>query len=814
MSDVGPATADIRSCPPEDVTRLADSTSSTTTATVTNTDRRRRGPFKRGAAACQRCRRRKQKCNGKLPACGPCSAAGSPCVPSERLVVVRADPDCRCAALRERVRELEARIEALVARDTSCASSDPVEPQQHQNHQQRRQGPFCYSSPADEGRRRHRHRSRILGPTFPGSNSGSESVPGPVLRSSPWKLWANDPDGQTPPPPPPPHPHPHPYPHLPQSPPSSSSSAVIAADLPSFSHAESLVEAFFTRRWPHLPVLHKPTFLERDFLPVFAQGCGGGGGGGGGGAGRLSSFRVYMVLAIASAETSTNASPLHSQQQQHHHGHYFAAAVRDLDLVLDGGASPADAAPRGERDLESIQCLLLLCLYGANEPQAIDVWHTLGLALRLALGMDLHREEASSPPPPPSSFHSSSPSFNDGTRSRWDYPLLRREMARRLFWSVYVMDRSMSMAMGRPLGIQDSDITAPFPLLLTDEQLMQEQEPARPHATNPPSPRDMSTFVHVIKLRRINASIHDSFHAAAAEGRRPHATDHDHDRDEAVQALRSAHHADLEAWLVSAPRYPPGSTTAMLQTPEWFQIAHHQAVLSLYRPSRHLITPSPSPSPSSNLSLSLSLSLPNLRLYLDAAIGLVSSYAALRARNLVTYTFVALNALFMASVAMLHALRASPALRAELGRDAAAANVDTCVRLLRGLSPGRVVGARCAAVVARLGAATLGVFDRVGGGGGGGGEEDDDVDEEFMAWFGLKLQRTGHSAPPPHHHHRHSPPPPPPLPPPPPPPLATTPLPVAAVDVMATTNSTPSIDIPWNDFLDQGFDVGYLGFDV
>lgn len=542
-----------------------------------------------------------------------------------------------------------------------------------------------------------------------------------------------------------------------------------------------------------------------------------------------------MVLAIASAETSTNASPPHSQQHHcHHHGHFFAAAVRDLDLVLDGGpsssAAAADAAPRGERDLESIQCLLLLCLYGANEPQAVDVWHTLGLALRLAVGMDLHREEASSPPPPPthpsSSFSSSSAAFNTGgTGSGREHPLLRREMARRLFWSVYVMDRSMSMAMGRPLGIQDSDITVPFPLLLTDEQLTQEQEPeqepALPCATNPPSPRDMSTFVHVIKLRRINAAIHDSLHAAAA-GKRPHATDHEHgrgqghDREEALQALRTAHHADLEAWLVSAPRYPPGSTTAMLQTPEWFQIAHHQAVLSLYRPSRHLL-PTPSPSPSTTLSLSL----PNLRLYLDAAIGLVSSYASLRARNRVTYTFVALNALFLASVAMLHALRASPALRADLGRDAAAANVDTCVRLLRGLSPGRAVGARCAGVVARLGAATLGVFDRGGGCAGGGEEEgdDDDVDEEFMAWFGLKLQRTSHGAPHPHHqnqnhppHHHH-----------PPPPLATTtpiitanPLPVAALDVMGTTHSTPSIDIPWNDFLDQGFDIGggYLGFDV
>lgn len=64
MSDVGPATADIRSCPAEDGTRLAGTGSTATPATHTtpaDPGRRRRGPFKRGAAACQRCRRRKQK---------------------------------------------------------------------------------------------------------------------------------------------------------------------------------------------------------------------------------------------------------------------------------------------------------------------------------------------------------------------------------------------------------------------------------------------------------------------------------------------------------------------------------------------------------------------------------------------------------------------------------------------------------------------------------------------------------------------------------------------------------------------------------
>ncbi|KAH7245648.1 fungal-specific transcription factor domain-containing protein [Fusarium tricinctum] len=622
----------------------------------THTPRR---ALKRNSAACERCRRRKQKCDGKLPSCGPCLLVQARCVPSDRLLI-RADPNCQCQALKERVRDLEGQLEALRAERSSNGLSGAPDPPYQQPLVSRVATQLVDDNDAT-------YHGRILRPSFPESNSGS--ILRSTLRGSPWQLWAGDLDSQT--------------------------SPDVVADFPDHlltTDSEALVEVYFTNRWPQLPILHKPTFFQDDFLPTTKGDPGN----------TLSPFRVNMVLAIASAEANIKGP----QQHQQAHKHFFQKAVKDLGLVL------------AAEDLDCIQCLLLLCLYGTNEPQSVNIWYTLGLALRIALGIDLHREESSST----------------------SQDLLSQEMARRLFWCIYTLDRSMSIAMGRPLGINDSDITVPLPRQLTDEQLC--------CAGDVPSivqnPKDMSTFLHVIRIRQINAAIYTSLHAASAS---------ENSDSERLDLLREGHYADLNAWLVTAPRYGPAGGVPMLQTTEWFQIAYHYAVLSLYRPSRVF--------PISNIS--------SLRLCTDSAISLISCYHTLYAKNRISYTFVALNSLFMAAVTMLYALRSSPVIRSELSKGIAKANIDMCQRLLRGVSDGRSVGERCAAVVGRLGEATMEVFDR---------EQslNDDIDSEFMSWFGLKLQNSGSGRD------------------------------VSGAE--AGQQITPSIDIPWNDLFVQGFDVG------
>lgn len=581
--------------------------------------------------------------------------AGTPCVPSERFLVRVANVDCECDRLRSQVENLTAQLEALMA---AVANGDVATDSLHPPT----------ANDLDTGTSHHAsqqghglegiHTDRLLRPTFSGtgtSRTGEES-----LLNSPSRLWDGVSTGRKP-------------------------EGPISVIHSSLQDNNFLIEGFFSRRWPQFPALHKPTFLEKHYLP-FSQGEA---------VGDLSLFQVNIVLAIAASERARTDERYRQLQDD-----FFQSATASL-----GGALATD-------DFDSIQRLLLLCIYCNNEPQSVDLWHAIGLALRLAVGMNLHRIETITSKEP-----------------------LEAEMCKRLFWCVYTMDRGISMSLGLPLGIQDADITMPLPLSLSDDVL------ANPSQETPlsfgPDVNDLSTFLHIIELRRINADIYKSLHSAGdtnLEGSN-------------IDVIRVQHHTRLNQWLISAPRYLV--PTSMHQTPEWFQIAYHQAIMNLSRPSHA--------SPVSTIEA--------LRQCADSSISLISCYAALYAKNKVTYTFVALTSLFMAGVTMLYSLRASAALRQELTRDVVESNIRSCTTLLRDISHGGAVVEKSVGIIQRLGRATLPFFES------NLDPADNQVDTEFMSWFGLKG----------HHPTDHS-----------------------------SAQPTPSADIPWNDLFEHGFDLGNI----
>ncbi|KAK1449553.1 hypothetical protein CPAR01_00633 [Colletotrichum paranaense] len=645
----------------------------------------RRQGLRRGAAACERCRRRKQKCNGELPNCGSCVAAGADCVPSERLVV---KPNCDCAELRNQVSELEAQIEYLRSRSGSDHGRSPFVA-----HSALLQGspyragvdPELAPRTTPKEKISNPYRGRILRPTF-SAVRGDRIASFSAVLSSPWRLWSDDAI----------------VPEADDIDPSVATSGALPIDAFDLAtHGEGLLETFFHNRWPQLPILHRNIFYTQHYIPL----CGGTA------TSPLSSFQVYMCLAVAAAETTPASQPRFS------HNDFFRHAVRDINAVL------------GANDLDCLQCLLLMCMYGSSEPQHVNMWYTVGLTLRIAVGIDLHRQESIAM-----------------------QGLLQAEMAKRIFWSVYVMDRSISIAMGRPLGLKDCDISIEQPLQLTDDQLQEATDVSMATPLRMSDPVDTSTFLHVIKLRRINADIYTAFHSPGKANT----------NNVIADPARQQYYVKLNEWLSNAPRYPP--KVSMLQTSEWFQIAYHQAVLSLYRPSQAMPV----------------CSTDGLRLCVDSSISLINAYGALFAKNRVTYTFLALNSLFMAAVTLLHSLRVSSTMRLELSRLVAVANIQTCVSLLRGVAGVRPVGERCAQLIERLGKEALQVFDV------DGGEaetlENHHVDTELLSWFGvtsfpgLRHEILSSSAP------------------------------------ACLEDPTPSLDPVWNDLLAHGF--GINGTDI
>lgn len=469
----------------------------------------------------------------------------------------------------------------------------------------------------------HRFTSRILTPTF-SSNPNSGKVSRSVLSSA-WELWGDDTDVETP------------------------ETSGLGLDHDAY---VNLVNAFFDRRWPYLPVLHRGSFFQQHLTPFLTSSD----------LKPLSNFFVNIVCAIASTERS-------SRHVCDKRGKvFFREAVKDLHLVI------------ASDNFECIQCLLLMCMYGHNEPQSVNMWYTTGLALNLAIGIDLHRKE-----------------------SLCEQDMLDTELSKRVFWCAYVMSCSMAINMGRPLGIRDSDISMPLPLQLTDAQLDESVHSPHVGETLIPNVADTSTFIHIIKLRRINAGVYTTFHSIGSRLA---------DIAE-IDRLRSEYFMELNQWIITAPRYI--QTYSTFQSTEWFQIAFHHAVLSLYRPSRAVPMPSPD----------------DLRICTESAIGLISSYSGLYARNRIKYTFVAIHSLFMAAVTMLYSLRAFAPLRRELTKSVIKTNISTFLTLFRGICDGRLVGEKCCGIVERLGDSILSLFDNED-------QADLNIDTEFQTWFGLQ----------------------------------------------------------------------------
>lgn len=464
---------------------------------------------------------------------------------------------------------------------------------------------------------------------------------------------------------------------------------------PEFTHETytTLVDVFFDRRWPYFPVLHRPTLIKHHLKPFLLQQE----------VSPLSKFLVNIVCALAETEKP------HLQGSYDCHRLFFHEASKYLNTVLHGD------------DFECLQCLLLLCMYGHNEPQSVDLGYTSALALQLAIGMDLHHKE----------------SLTGQTQ-------LQLEMTKRVFWSAYVMNCSMSINLGRPLGIQTSDISMPLPLQLVDDELADSPHAPLSSESITPKVTDTSTFIHIIKLRRINACVYRDLHSVGCTISEP----------AQLTSLRSSYLNELHQWHITAPRYIRSLST--FQSVEWFELAFHHAVLSLYRPCRAAPMPS----------------FDDLRICNESAIGLISSYSSLYARNRIKYTFVAIHCLFMAAVTMLYSLRASASLRQELTKPVVHTNIQTFLTLFRGISNGRSVGEKCSNIIERLGASILSLFDSVD-------LPDSQVDLEFQSWFGVQTHTFAT-------------------------PSTTSPLEDHPQDI-----STLSVDLPWADLFTEGVDMSF-----
>ncbi|CRG90921.1 hypothetical protein PISL3812_07967 [Talaromyces islandicus] len=137
-------------------------------------------------------------------------------------------------------------------------------------------------------------------------------------------------------------------------------------------------------------------------------------------------------------------------------------------------------------DLASVEILTLLALYSLFEASSIPPWAITGILARKAISMGLTRDDSLA-----------------GNISQ-----VEMERRRRLFWSVYVLDRMMSVSYGLAPSIIEDEIKISLPSITVQE-----------YASADRSYYAMTLQVnrHVVSLRQLEGKILQTIHLAPSQ---------------------------------------------------------------------------------------------------------------------------------------------------------------------------------------------------------------------------------------------------------------------------------------------------------
>ncbi|KAK9467610.1 fungal-specific transcription factor domain-containing protein [Lipomyces arxii] len=237
---------------------------------------------------------------------------------------------------------------------------------------------------------------------------------------------------------------------------------------------------------------------------------------------------LFMICAIGSAALG---------EREKQRG-YFAMA--SLPSVLDHAL---------EKDnLRTVRLLLLLTLYSFYDPEGSSAWLTVGTSMRVAVALGLHRQS--------SGIHLN---------------LINQEVRKRVFWATYSVDRVVTTLLGRPVMLSDRDIDVPYYLdIRQDPEMTGESQDSSQVLV------DIPVSLHIVKLRqlasRILVSIHHDYTFAPNES--------------TLEDLRQS----LDSWRSNMPQI----TIAPERTRIRLDVEYHEHLMLLYRPSVSFPVPSTS----------------------------------------------------------------------------------------------------------------------------------------------------------------------------------------------------------------------------
>ncbi|OJJ42498.1 hypothetical protein ASPZODRAFT_1313064 [Penicilliopsis zonata CBS 506.65] len=296
----------------------------------------------RGATACQRCRRRKQKCDLKQPSCSNCESSDALCLvyhPGKQAEIPRnyvSNLEKQVDRLTRQVEELQRANQEKERAMTSPTASD-ASPSQFQDLVQSVRNVVVEPSrqPRFLGQSSGLTLARLVMAAIRTDALPSPLFAGPRVSDSSFLVPAPE------------------------------------ASLPPRHAANHLLQVYFQYRTPHLPIV-EPWEVEQALENAYR--------------GHSSTaergleqdlFTAYMVLAIALFDVPHVSGGRPTQSEG-----CFQSAMGCIEKVLTYSPS----------DLDTLRAILLLAQFVALYPARGSLWHLTGTALRLCIDMGLHWE--------------------------------------------------------------------------------------------------------------------------------------------------------------------------------------------------------------------------------------------------------------------------------------------------------------------------------------------------------------------------------------------------------------------------------------
>ncbi len=143
---------------------------------------------------------------------------------------------------------------------------------------------------------------------------------------------------------------------------------------------------------------------------------------------QFGTFKIYMIYAIGATLLKLTEPYDYTPPEN-----FFMTALQYI------------SAARESHSVHNIQAMTLLVLYNLRSPSNSGIWYMIGLAMRTCVDLGLHREA-----------HYAKTTPYEG------------QLRRRLFWSVYFLERVIAVSLGRPYSLADRDIDVTLPLEIDD----------------------------------------------------------------------------------------------------------------------------------------------------------------------------------------------------------------------------------------------------------------------------------------------------------------------------------------------------------